>query len=148
MARTNSLRWDSPSMRKFASNGWSSGNRSIQTSEFIIYATTNFLLAETSPETRWTFSAINTDEGPAEELNSKLFWTCASLHCWILSISRKMRQEIMHYTVRLGRMDLFAVEEVPDCTELLYMYNSNGMDGRWSAGKGAVKSQQPRLTKI
>ena len=33
----------------------------------------------------------------------------------------------MHYTVRLGRMDLFAVKEVPDYTRLLNMYNSNGM---------------------
>ena len=100
----------------------------IQISEFIVYATTNFLLAETSPDTRWIFSAINIDKGPAEELNSKLFRTCASLHCWILSISRKMRQEIMYHTVRLGRMDLFAVKQVPDCTGLLHMYNSNGMD--------------------
>ena len=34
----------------------------------------------------------------------------------------------MHHTVRLGRMDLFAVKQVPDCTGLLHMYNSNGMD--------------------
>ena len=41
---------------------------------------------------------------------------------------KKIRQEIMHHTVRLGRMDLFAVKQVPDCTGLLHMYNSNGMD--------------------
>ena len=37
-------------MRQFASNSRSSGNRSIQTSKFIIYATTNFLLAESEEE--------------------------------------------------------------------------------------------------
>ena len=39
-----------------------------------------------------------------------------------------MRQEIIHHTVRLGRMDSFAVKQVPDCTGLLNMHNSNGMD--------------------
>ena len=34
----------------------------------------------------------------------------------------------MYHTVRLGRMDLFAVKQVPDCTGLLPMYNSNEMD--------------------